>query len=123
MRKTTYNYIDQTYVTGAYIAHKAVTCAVKRGELPPAKALNCVDCGCQARDYDHRDYNAPMVVVPVCRRCNRLRGPATPKAWESKEAFDAFFEKCKTMRRYANWYGVAFRDSLTPVFASQSKAA
>jgi hypothetical protein len=38
--------------------------------------MQCVDCGAQARDYDHRDYNKPLEVDPVCRRCNLRRGPA-----------------------------------------------
>jgi hypothetical protein len=38
--------------------------------------MQCVDCGAQARDYDHRDYNKPLEVNPVCRRCNLRRGPA-----------------------------------------------
>lgn len=27
-------------------------------------------------DYDHRDYTKPLSVEPVCRSCNKLRGPA-----------------------------------------------
>ena len=50
--------------------------AVKRGSLRVAKSLTCVDCGRQARDYDHRDYSRPLDVQPVCRSCNLRRGPA-----------------------------------------------
>src|SRR4051812_11027506 len=57
-------------------AHRAVTNAVKRGALPRAKLLTCVDCGRQAHDYDHRYYAKPLDVVPVCRSCNQKRGPA-----------------------------------------------
>jgi hypothetical protein len=64
--------------TGGYLAHKAVNRAVSTGELPKASTLACVDCGVQARDYDHRDYNKPLDVVPVCRRCNKMRGSAIP---------------------------------------------
>lgn len=56
-------------------ARNAVTKAVSSGALPPAKTQSCVDCGKQARDYDHRDYHQPLLVVPVCRSCNKLRGP------------------------------------------------
>jgi hypothetical protein len=64
--------------TGGYVAHKAVSLSIKRGELPKASTLICVDCGTQARDYDHRDYNKPLDVAPVCRPCNKKRGPAIP---------------------------------------------
>lgn len=50
--------------------------AVKEGRLPRAATLKCVDCGKQARDWDHRDYAKPLDVEPVCRSCNRKRGPA-----------------------------------------------
>lgn len=56
----------------------AVVRAIRRGELPPAKECVCVDCGAQARHYDHRDYNKPLEVEPVCVRCNLLRGHAIP---------------------------------------------
>lgn len=63
---------------GAAKAYSAVARAIASGILPRAKELKCVDCGAQARDYDHRDYNKPLDVQPVCRRCNKLRGPAIP---------------------------------------------
>lgn len=63
---------------GGTLAHKAVQQAIRRGEIPPAKTLACVDCGEQARDYDHRDYAKKLEVQPVCRSCNKLRGPARP---------------------------------------------
>lgn len=57
-------------------AHSAVTRAVQNGTLPRAKTLVCVDCGKPAFDYDHREYSKPLEVVPVCRACNKKRGPA-----------------------------------------------
>ncbi len=63
---------------GCAAAIAAVGRAVRKGLLKPAKECTCVDCGKQARDYDHRDYNKPLDVVPVCRSCNQLRGPAIP---------------------------------------------
>ena len=59
-------------------AHSAVRRAVKRGELQPATAFACVDCGKPAQCYDHRDYSKPLDVVPVCHSCNHKRGPAKP---------------------------------------------
>ena len=50
--------------------------AIRRGEMPPARAYMCVDCGNPATQYDHRDYSKPLHVDPVCRSCNWHRGPA-----------------------------------------------
>jgi hypothetical protein len=61
---------------GAGHATAEVAKAVRKGLIPPAKALLCTDCGKQASDYDHRDYNTPLAVEPVCRSCNKKRGPA-----------------------------------------------
>lgn len=68
----------RAFDTGAAQARYAVSRAVARGDLPPAKDCACVDCGKPARDYDHRDNNKPLDVQPVCRSCNKLRGPARP---------------------------------------------
>lgn len=47
------------------------------GRLPfLTGAINCIDCAEPAADYDHRDYDKPLEVEPVCRRCNQKRGPA-----------------------------------------------
>lgn len=53
-----------------------VTKAIKAGRIPPIASRNCVDCGEKAAIYDHRDYNKPLEVEPVCVRCNTRRGPA-----------------------------------------------
>lgn len=66
------------YDTGAQQARLAVQQAVKRGQLPRPDTQTCVDCGEQAKEYDHRDYGDPLNVEPVCRRCNRLRPTARP---------------------------------------------
>jgi hypothetical protein len=57
-------------------ALRRVKVAVRCGELPSARTLLCVDCGRPAFDYDHRDYDRPLDVAPVCRGCNLRRGPA-----------------------------------------------
>jgi len=62
--------------SGARDAYKAVSKEIKAGRLADPKTLTCADCGKAARDYDHRDYNKPLEVEPVCRSCNKLRGPA-----------------------------------------------
>jgi hypothetical protein len=53
--------------------------AVRKGTLQPAKNCKCVDCGLNAFCYDHRDYDKPLDVVPVCRKCNFKRGPVKSK--------------------------------------------
>lgn len=48
--------------------------AIKAGKLMPIAECTCVDCGDPAHHYDHRDYEKPLEVDPVCRSCNYLRG-------------------------------------------------
>lgn len=51
--------------------------AISKGLLPALNGLvACVDCGVVATEYDHRDYNRPLDVQPVCHQCNIRRGPA-----------------------------------------------
>ena len=63
-----------------YLVHKAVL----MGRLPRASSCTCVDCGKPAHEYDHRDYAKPLDVVPLCRSCNKLRGPAIQ--WQPRAA-------------------------------------
>ena len=58
------------------LAGRQVAIAIKQGKLPRPETLRCVDCGKRAQQYDHRLYAAPLQVEPVCRSCNRKRGPA-----------------------------------------------
>lgn len=64
--------------SGAAQAAAAVTRARWMGKLANPKTLKCVDCQKQASQYDHRDYNKPLKVEPVCASCNKLRGKARP---------------------------------------------
>lgn len=65
-------------MSGQREAVRAVAAAIYSGALPKPADKECVDCGSQAHEYDHRDYNAPLDVEPVCRSCNRQRGHALP---------------------------------------------
>lgn len=65
-------------------AASAVAKAIRMGELERATSFLCVDCNRPAREYDHRDYTKPLAVVPVCRSCNVMRGPAD--VWTSDPA-------------------------------------
>ena len=61
-------------------ASNKVRAAIKKGLVKPISSDTvCVDCGKPAHDLDHRDYNNPLEVVPVCRGCNIRRGPAIHK--------------------------------------------
>lgn len=57
-------------------AHGAVAKAKRLGLIKPATDYKCVDCGKDAECYDHRDYTRLLCVDPVCRSCNKRRGPA-----------------------------------------------
>lgn len=58
---------------------RAITnCAVRVGFLPDPRDFLCVDCNRPAECYDHRDYNKPLEVEPVCRPCNSSRGAGIP---------------------------------------------
>ena len=59
-------------------SHRLVQIAIRDGYLPKPSTLICLDCGASAQVYDHRDYNRPLDVEPVCHACNIKRGPALP---------------------------------------------
>ena len=71
-------------MTGADIARYFVNVAVGVGILERADAHKCVDCGVPATCYDHRDYNKPLEVEPVCSKCNFHRGAAIPLKRKNK---------------------------------------
>lgn len=63
------------YVSGT--ASYKVKKAVEKGLLPRLDgSIPCADCGKPAQEYDHRSYAKPLEVEPVCRKCNKKRGPA-----------------------------------------------
>lgn len=68
------------------MAINAVANAVRKGEIPAAKTLVCVDCEGRATEYDHRDYRKPLEVAPVCRPCNQRRGPAVWRNYKEQVA-------------------------------------
>lgn len=71
-----------------------VRSAVERGEIPPARDRECVDCGEPAANYDHRDYLFPLMVEPVCARCNVARGPALDSQMRALPALGAALSEC-----------------------------
>lgn len=61
-------------MSSALLARAAITAAVLRGEIPPAKALLCLDCGDEALDYHHYRGYGPRYwgsVIPLCRSCHK----------------------------------------------------
>lgn len=56
------------------LARRMVSMAIRLGVMRPASEFNCVDCGSPAAHYDHRDYNKPLDVDPVCIGCHGARG-------------------------------------------------
>lgn len=62
-------------------AHGLVKKAVREGKLPRLDgSVLCVDCGAPALVYDHRSYEQPLDVQPVCKPCNWRRGPSKEAA-------------------------------------------
>lgn len=57
-------------------AQRHVKNAIKAGKILPATSYECWDCGKPADRYDHRNYDKPLDVQPVCCACNGRRGPA-----------------------------------------------
>lgn len=77
-------YVDDS--TGQTICHRIVWLARKIGILHKLKIglISCTDCGGPALHYEHRNYNYPLHVVPVCKDCNRTRGKAIPAEVERR---------------------------------------
>lgn len=94
-------YFRTRYWSGGSLAGSAVYCARQKGALASPKLFSCNDCGIAATEYDHRDYNKPLDVVPICRSCNARRGRAIPKVW-AKEAAIAYGRSLLTRR--PNWF-------------------
>jgi len=66
------------YYTRRNDAHHKVSRAIYKGLLPrlSIEVVLCIDCGERAFIYEHRDYDKPLEVDPVCHRCNSKRGHA-----------------------------------------------
>lgn len=56
------------------IAHSALSWAIEKGQMSPAKNLLCVHCGKSARHYHHHngyDEVHKLDVIPLCIPCHR----------------------------------------------------
>lgn len=63
-----------------YRARMVIAEEVRRGRMPPAKYLKCVDCGLSREidpkaiiEYHHEDYGNQLDVIPLCRKCHSIR--------------------------------------------------
>lgn len=82
-------YFRSRYLSGGQFCQSKVAVARRQGLLAPPSVSPCSDCGGPATEYDHRDYNQPLLVAPVCRGCNARRGKAIPRTWAAGE-WDAY---------------------------------
>ena len=84
-RLTTYR--ERANILGACAATSRIHTLVKTGRLTDLKKVyvQCTDCLNRAIQYDHRDYNKPLEVHPVCKRCNYFRGSAIALRRKTKE--------------------------------------
>jgi hypothetical protein len=71
---------NKAKISGAKNASAAVARSINIGNMISLSKtnLNCSFCSNRARHYDHRDYNRPLDVTPVCFHCNIKLGPAIP---------------------------------------------
>ena len=51
-------------------AKNKVNNAIKRGDIPPVHTQECRECGEQAVDYHHPNYDQPLYVIPLCKKCH-----------------------------------------------------
>ena len=66
--------INQIVNEAASRARNKISKDVIYGLRVPARKLKCVDCGANATQYDHRDYEKKADVDPVCLPCHKKRG-------------------------------------------------
>lgn len=56
-------------------ARRAVGVAVASGAMPPARNVQCADCGGKAQEYHHESYERDrwLDVAPLCTNCHNKR--------------------------------------------------
>lgn len=56
-------------------ARRAVGVAVASGAMPPARNVQCADCGGKAQEYHHASYERDrwLDVTPLCTNCHNKR--------------------------------------------------
>lgn len=63
-----------THWTEKIPANSAISRAVHRGNMLPAKAYKCAGCNEKAKDFHHASYHKEdwLCVVPLCRSCHQF---------------------------------------------------
>lgn len=76
---------QEARLKGQIQAKGQVSQAIKKGKIPCLKVnvIKCAYCPAKATVYEHRDYNKPLDVQPVCARCNVALGEAIPLKLEA----------------------------------------
>lgn len=92
------NQVYRKFATGGPEARHLISKMIRKGHLRPASEFACADCGKQAMVWEHRDYNKPLDVVPVCKPCNARRGEAIPKAM----TFQELMTKVRAYKNFEN---------------------
>ena len=64
------------------MARALVEFHVDTNRIPRPDSMPCHDCGFMAEFYEHRNYNKPLHIAPICRSCNAVRGLAE---WSPKD--------------------------------------
>lgn len=95
-----------TIVTGRYEAQAEVSRAKAVGALRAPRGLACTDCGGSAVEYEHRDYNRPLDVQPICRGCNLRRKRAIPRAWSEIDALRTMVGRASRSKAYREGSGL-----------------
>lgn len=117
---------------GKDTAARELRLAIRDGRVPHWRGMSCVDCGAAAIGYEHRDYNKPLCVEPICGRCNILRGPAIPRVGAIARLVArgaAPYRSGRHVRQLAKYMGVTLPDiparighaewlTLAPMFAA-----
>lgn len=83
-------------------ALRATSLARRYNLLPTLDGLvRCTDCPKPATDYDHRDYDKPLSVEPVCHGCNIKRGPAKNAGMKQDDQRKLYESRVASLRKLA----------------------
>lgn len=110
--------------SGSSQASRSVHTAIKKGLLPPiTKDTKCVDCGAAALVYDHRDYNRPLSVEPVCCKCNVRRGAAIPNTKYTRQVLSLllFPKQVAALKQRQQRTGVTVSEQIRRAIAAYLK--
>jgi len=73
IKKRKSEYAKEWATRNKILAYRFTTKQIKRGDIKPASALICVECGRQAKMYFYENYEIPPDRIPLCVSCHRKR--------------------------------------------------